>query len=93
MKPVGRHLIKICDGTACHVKGSVTVIDAMKGDLELGDVDTTKDGLFTLEEVACLGCCSLAPVMMVDDTTYGELTIEKVREIIDSYRTGGESNE
>ena len=93
MKPVGSHLIKICDGTACHVKGSVTLIEALKEDLDLGGGDTTKDGVFTLEEVACLGCCSLAPVMMIDDTTYGGLTIEKVREIIDSYRKGGGSDE
>jgi NADH-quinone oxidoreductase subunit E len=84
--PVGRHLIKVCDGTACHVRGSVTIIRAIRDHLKLTDSDTTEDMVFTLEEVACLGCCSLAPVMMIGDTTYGSLTFEKTREILDGYR-------
>jgi len=88
LDPVGKHTIKVCDGTACHVKGSETISNSMKEYLELGEGDTTADGLFTLQEVACLGCCSLAPVMMIDDTTYGQLTIEKMRRVIDSYREG-----
>jgi NADH-quinone oxidoreductase subunit E len=88
MEPVGKHLIKACDGTACHVKGSTTILTALRDHLDLKDGRTTEDGVFTLEEVACLGCCSLAPVMMVDDMTYGTLTIEKMKEILDSYKKG-----
>jgi NADH-quinone oxidoreductase subunit E len=84
--PVGKHLIKVCDGTACHVRGSVTILGAIREHLGLQEADTTEDKVFTLEEVACLGCCSLAPVMMIGETTYGSLTFEKTREILDSYR-------
>jgi NADH-quinone oxidoreductase subunit E len=93
LDPVGKHIIKVCDGTACHVKGSETLLTALKDYLDLDGVDTTEDRSFTLEQVACLGCCSLAPVMMIDDTTYGSLTIEKMRSIIDEYRNGGGSGE
>ncbi len=93
LDPVGKHLIKVCDGTACHVKGSETLLSALRDYLDLKEEDTTEDRLFTLEQVACLGCCSLAPVMMIGDTTYGSLTIEKMRNIIDSYRKGGEEGE
>ena len=85
--PVGKHLIKVCDGTACHVKGSETIATAIRDHLGLGeDTDTTGDMVFTLEEVACLGCCSLAPVLMIGDVTYGNLNVEKTREILDGYR-------
>ncbi|MEZ4387065.1 MAG: NADH-quinone oxidoreductase subunit NuoE [Candidatus Krumholzibacteriia bacterium] len=85
--PVGKHLIKVCDGTACHVKGSETIVTALRDHLGLeGEADTTDDMLFTVEEVACLGCCSLAPVLMVGSVTYGNLNVEKTREILDEYR-------
>ncbi len=84
--PVGKNLIKLCDGTACHVRGSVTILTAIRDHLGLQDADTTEDMLFTLEEVACLGCCSLAPVMMIGETTFGSLNFEKTREILDGYR-------
>lgn len=90
LDPVGKHLIKICDGTACHVRGSETLITALRDYLGLKDTDTTEDNLFTLEVVACLGCCSLAPVIMIGETTYGSLTIEKMRGIIDEYRKEAE---
>jgi len=73
--PVGKNL-----------SGSVTILMAIRDHLGLKDTDTTEDMVFTLEEVACLGCCSLAPVMMIGDTTYGSLTFDKTREILDSYR-------
>jgi NADH-quinone oxidoreductase subunit E len=86
-EPVGKNLIKVCDGTACHVKGSETIATAIRDYLQLPEgKDTTEDMVFTLEEVACLGCCSLAPVLMVGDVTYGNLNVEKTREIIDEYR-------
>lgn len=71
--PSGKHIIKICHGTACHVQGVTAITDELLDFLEIKDGQTTPDGLFTLETVACLGCCSLAPVMMIDEETYGKL--------------------
>jgi NADH-quinone oxidoreductase subunit E len=74
LKPVGKHIIKVCHGTACHVQNANTISDALEEALKIKDGETTVDGMFTLESVACLGCCSLAPVMMIGDNTYGKLT-------------------
>ncbi|OQB67183.1 MAG: NADH-quinone oxidoreductase subunit E [Spirochaetes bacterium ADurb.Bin133] len=83
--PVGKYVIRVCHGTACHV-GGVKILDAMlKSKIGIKNGETTKDGLFTIQEVACLGCCSLAPVVMINDTTYGKLTNEKLGKIIDTY--------
>lgn len=90
LSPVGKHIVKLCDGTACHVKGSQTLLSSLRDHLGLKDSDSTEDGTFTLEIVACLGCCSLAPVMMIDDVTYGNLTIEKMKDIIESVRKEGD---
>lgn len=74
-KPVGRHIISICHGTACHVKGSGLIHDALTRHLKIKDGDDTdSDGVFTIEKVACLGCCTLAPVIRIDGVTYGHLT-------------------
>lgn len=82
--PKGKHIIKVCNGTACHVKGSSFVINTVKDKLKLKDgQDTTADGLFTLECVSCLGACGLAPVMVMDDTVHGQITPAKAVEIID----------
>jgi len=87
MEPVGKHVIKLCDGTACHVKGSETIATAIRDHLGLAaDEVTTPDMVFTLDEVACIGCCSLAPVLMIGEMTYGNLNVEKTREILDEYR-------
>ncbi len=80
----GKNLISLCDGTACHVNGAKALAAAVKDELGIQDGQTTKDGLFTLKFVACLGCCSLSPVMMINDVVYGHLTPEKAREIIRS---------
>ena len=89
-RPVGLHMIKVCVGTACHVKGAMLVYDAFRRHLELkGEEDTDAEGLFTLEKVACLGCCTIAPVVQIDDITYGHVTTEKVPEIIDDFLHGG----
>jgi NADH:ubiquinone oxidoreductase subunit F (NADH-binding)/NADH:ubiquinone oxidoreductase subunit E len=86
LNPIGKHLIKVCVGTACHVKGAMLVYDAFERHLELKDgEDTDKDRLFTLEKVACLGCCTLAPVVQIDDKTYGHVEIEKVSEILEDF--------
>ena len=82
LKPVGRYLILLCKGTACHVNGADAVEAALADELGIADGGTTEDGLFSLKSVACLGCCSLSPVMMVNEETFGSLTPEKAREIV-----------
>ncbi|MBE6562912.1 MAG: NADH-quinone oxidoreductase subunit NuoE [Ruminococcaceae bacterium] len=85
-KPVGKYLILLCQGTACHVNGSERIADAIYEAIGIRDGETTEDGLFTLTHVACLGCCSLSPVMMINDDTYGSLTPSKVKEILTSLK-------
>lgn len=77
LQPVGKYLIMLCQGTACHVNGSQQIEKVINEYLGIKDGETTEDGLFTLKNVACLGCCSLSPVMMINDDTYGSLTLEK----------------
>jgi NADH dehydrogenase subunit E (EC 1.6.5.3) len=83
LKPIGKNLIMLCQGTACHVNGAKIIEEAITEHLSIHDGETTEDGLFTLNNVACLGCCSLAPVMMVKnsdgDETYGNLTKDTVK--------------
>ena len=79
---VGKYLIMLCKGTACYVNGADRIADAVKEELGIGDNETTADGLFSLSLVTCLGCCSLAPVMMINEDTYGSLTPEKVIKIL-----------
>ena len=78
LQPVGKYLIMLCQGTACHVNGSLQIEKTINEYLGIKDGETTEDGFFTLKNVACLGCCSLSPVMMINDDTYGSLTPEKV---------------
>lgn len=80
--PVGKNLIMLCKGTACHVNGADAVEKAICEELKIQDGETSKDGLFSLKTVACLGCCSLSPVMMINEDTYGSLTPAKAVEII-----------
>ena len=81
--PVGKHTIKICAGTACHVKGSPLISDAFKRVLKIGDIrNASPDNLFSIEEVACLGCCTLAPVVQIDNKTYGHVKPTQIDEII-----------
>ncbi len=85
-QPVGKHIIKVCVGTACHVKGAMRVFDAFKRELNISeDNDTDNEGLFTVDKVACLGCCTIAPVVQIDDITYGHVQPSKVSEIIDEF--------
>ncbi len=82
--PKGKHIVRVCNGTACHVKGSSFVINTVKDKLKLKPgQDTTEDGMFTLECVSCLGACGLAPVMVMDETVHGQITPAKAVEIID----------
>jgi len=85
-QPIGKYLILLCRGTACHVNGSDSIAKAIHEELSIGDGETTKDGLFSLSFVACLGCCSLSPVMMINDETFGSLTPAKAKEIINKIR-------
>ena len=82
LQPMGRHLVRICAGTACHVANSRILIDAVQDELGIEVGGTTEDGIFTLFTVACLGCCSLAPVMMIDEETHGRLTPAATRRIL-----------
>ncbi len=82
LNPVGRNIILLCQGTACHVNSSEKVYEAVCEELSIKDGETTEDGLFTINNVACLGCCSLSPVMMINGETYGSLTPEKAVKII-----------
>ncbi len=86
LTPIGKYLIMLCKGTACHVNGADGIYEAISEYLGIGDNETTEDGLFTIKCVACLGCCSLSPVMMVNDDTYGTLTPEKAINILKSIK-------
>jgi NADH-quinone oxidoreductase subunit E len=86
LKPLGRHLIRLCKGTACHVVGAEMIAQTVADELEIPPDETTDDRLFTFTVVACLGCCSLAPVLMIDEQTYGRMTPQKVRKLLRQYR-------
>jgi len=86
LSPIGKYLIMSCQGTACHVNGSERVSAAISTYLGIENGQTTEDGLFTLEHVACLGCCSLAPVIMINVEAYGNLTPEKAIAILNDIR-------
>ena len=86
LSPMGRHFIRVCVGTACHVSGARLIVDAVQDELGVEVGDTTDDGIFTLFTVACLGCCSLSPVMMIDEQTYGRLTPAQARRILRDIR-------
>lgn len=88
LEPKGRYVIRVCDGTACHVKGSGGLIDHLRGKLGLTEKkQTTDDMLFTLETVSCLGACGLAPVMLVNEAVYGQVTNDRADEIIGELST------
>lgn len=87
----GENIIKICFGTACHVNGAERVAEALADELKIKIGETTLDGKFTLETVACLGCCSLAPVMMIGEETYGRLTPESARKVVKNFDKGGQA--
>jgi NADH-quinone oxidoreductase subunit E len=80
--PPGRHNLKVCHGTACHVNGAESLDLAVKTELGVEPGGTTADGEFTVDRVACLGCCSLAPVVMIDNEVYGRLTSDKLKKIL-----------
>ena len=87
-EPLGKYVIKICHGTACHVNGAVNISQAITEELGVEEGQTTKDGLVTLERVACLGCCSLSPTIMINEKVFGKLTPDKVRKLIRQLKEG-----
>jgi len=86
LKPMGKYVIKMCNGTACHVNGAKMIWKAIQEELGVSHGETTDDGLFTFQSVACLGCCSLAPVVMINDETYGRLTSKRIQKILKEYK-------
>lgn len=84
--PMGKYVIRACAGTACHVSGARMIIETIEDELGVEVGDTTEDGLFTLNTVACIGCCSLAPVIMINDDTHGRLTPASLRKLLKEYR-------
>ena len=86
LNPRGRNIIRVCQGTACHVRGAKAVLKALEDELRIAPGQTTTDERFTLETVACLGACGLAPVLMINDDTHGRLTPETVCKLLDRYQ-------
>ena len=85
LTPRGKHVVTVCLGTACHVRGGPWIVEELERKLEICPGETTKDGLFTLETVNCLGACALGPIMVIDGEYYGQMTIKKVSEILTKY--------
>jgi NADH-quinone oxidoreductase subunit E len=83
--PPGRHSIRICLGTACHVQGGDFLLNALTSELDITTGETTEDGKFDLDRVACLGCCALAPVVKIDNTIHSRMSVVKLKEILDGY--------
>ncbi len=89
LTPRGRHTIKVCRGTACHVMGGKEILDCVSNKLGISEGETTGDGMFSLERVACLGCCGMAPVVVIDNDFCGRSTIQKVDKLLEKYRLRG----
>ena len=82
LEPRGKHIITVCNGTACHVRGSNMLVDQVDRVLKIAPGETTEDKEFTLEEVSCLGCCAIAPVLTIDEKKYGNMSVSKVERVI-----------
>ena len=86
LHPVGKNIIRVCHGTACHVCGANGITSGLEDNLGIATGETTHDRLFTLEVVSCLGCCSLAPVIMINNDTHGNLTEKEVKKVLKQYQ-------
>jgi NADH-quinone oxidoreductase subunit E len=86
LKPLGKNIIRICEGTACHVNGAKSVLSVLQDEVGISVGETSDDGIFSLVSVACLGCCSLAPVIMINDETFGNLDQTKIKKAISKFR-------
>jgi len=93
LKPRGKHIVKVCLGTACHLNGAVQNLEQVERTLKIGEGETTADKLFSLETVNCVGTCALAPVTMVDEDYYGAVTPGKVDKMLSAYSEGSGSGE
>jgi NADH-quinone oxidoreductase subunit E len=91
LQPRGKHLVTVCLGTACHVRGGERLVEQLGRLLQVAPGKTTEDRLFTLQAVNCLGCCALGPVMVVDGTYYGKMSATKIEKILNKYRNGKEA--
>lgn len=85
LKPTGDHKISVCMGTACYVKGADKILDKLKELLKIDVGETTEDGKFSIEATRCLGACGLAPVVVIDNTVYGKLSVDDVKDILSRY--------
>jgi NADH-quinone oxidoreductase subunit E len=83
--PRGRHSVHVCLGTACHVRGGMRLLDKLERDLDVKAGETTEDGRFTLEAVRCVGCCGLAPVVVIDENFHGKLTQNRIEKVLKKY--------
>jgi NADH-quinone oxidoreductase subunit E len=86
LHPVGKHIVRVCHGTACHVSGAKGITDALVDQFKINVGETTEDKMYTLEVVSCIGCCSLAPVIMIDHSTFGNLVPNDIKKIITQYK-------
>ena len=93
LEPNGKYHVQVCRGTACHVLGSATVLEEMEKQLKIKAGSTTKDGLFSIEVVACIGACGLAPVIRINGDFHAKVTPESIEEIFNQYRNQEESND
>jgi NADH-quinone oxidoreductase subunit E len=91
LKPVGKYLLRICHGTACHVSGAVELSQAVEKHLGIPNGETTADRMFSIETVSCLGCCSLAPVLMIGDATFGNLSPSAAVKVVKRFQKGERS--
>ncbi len=87
MEPRGKHIIRVCQGTACHVMGGREILEFLSDELGIEDGESTDDGMFFLERVACLGCCGMAPVVMIDEDFHGRCSIGNLRKLVEEYRS------
>ncbi len=85
LTPRGKYIVKVCLGTACHIQDGPRILDAVEGELAINPGGTTEDNRFSLERVACVGSCALAPIMVVDENVYGKMTTKKVKEVLERY--------
>jgi len=86
LNPIGKHIIRVCRGTACHVKGSDKILEKFETELKVKAGETTSDGLFTIETVACVGACSIAPVITIDEEFFGRLQPKEVASLLEKYK-------
>ncbi|MFB0565832.1 MAG: NADH-quinone oxidoreductase subunit NuoE [Candidatus Aminicenantaceae bacterium] len=85
LKPRGKHLVTVCTGTACHVRGAPMIVDELKRELNVGVGNTTEDNLFTLEAVNCLGACALGPIVVIDGEYHGQMKISEVDRLLEKF--------